>query len=253
MRVSWCGMLITSMLGCGGLRIADSPASRAFPPELRERQVFKTVGVYGRDLSGLVGHILYAKKTKGVCPSTYTDADLGLRQYLVPNAKLLPDNKVEKRYESKIDKNASIDASYLTFTAGLSSKQMAEVIVTDTMSMIISNSDIPVKELEAIALTPLGPEDCDRFYIRGAILTTIVYKVFNERSGKGTASGTTFGANGKVYSSDSEYSLDYKLGITVLPIRKELGSLNGLAAGSSGPKPFAALEVPENGLQSRND
>jgi hypothetical protein len=92
-----------------------------------------------------------------------------------------------------------------------------------------------------------GPDDCQPYLIRGAMVTTITYRKATEVSADATVAGSAFGANGKVFSSAKNYSLDFKLGVTVLPVRagKALGS-EGEDAGK-----LKGLTVPEGGFPAR--
>lgn len=244
-------VIVGVTVGCGptpnGLHFApDSLNGQAWPSELNDRSYFKAAGVYARNLSGLVGHVLYPKKTSGVCPNTYSSADISIDQYLVPGTKLDPDTTAVERYSDKIDAKASVDVTVLTFASKLAANQAAEVVVADTTTLIVPDAAIDLDRLKADVRQQSHDDDCQPYFIRGAIITTVTYRTATEVQGDASLSGSAFGANGKVYNATSHYSLDYRLGITVLPVTsgKEL-------AAKPDHKALRGLDPPERGFSRR--
>lgn len=240
-------LLAATAFACGapppGIRFSpDSLDGQAWPSELNERAYFRAPGIYIRNLSGLVAHVLYPKKRQGACPDSYSAADISIDQYLQPNAKLEPDTTAVERYSDKIDAKASVDASVVTFATHLGTHQAAEVLVVDTMSIIVPDSAIDIERLKNEVAHKLADDDCQPYFIRGAIVTTVTYRTATEVHGDATVSGSVFGANGKIYSAASKYSLDYRLGVTVLPVTlgRDIGAegnphaLQGLAPAETG-------------------
>lgn len=228
----------------------DSLNGQAWPSELSSRQYFKSAGVYYRNLAGLVGHVLTAKRERGDCPEVYSDGNLSLEQYLVSGIKLQPDTTAVERYSDKIDAKASVDASVLTFAGKLAQNQAAEVLVMDTTALIVPDEAIDIPRLYKLADQPLGKDDCERFFVRGAIVTTITYRTATEVEGNTTVSGTAFGASGKVYNASSKFSLDFRLGVTVLPVQRGMNvkAPSHPHRGASGQKPLEGIAVPDNGF-----
>lgn len=244
-------VVVAATNGCGptskGLHFSpDSLNGQAWPTELNERAYFKAAGVYARNLSGLVGHVLYPKKVSGVCPNTYSSADISIDQYLVPGTKLEPDTTAVERYSDKIDAKASIDVTVLTFASKLAANQAAEVLVADTTALIVPDAAIDLERLKADVRQKSKDDDCQPYFIRGAIITTVTFRTATEVQGDASVSGSAFGANGKVYNAASRYSLDYRLGITVLPVT----SGRDIAAGSD-HKALRELVPPEHGFSAR--
>jgi hypothetical protein len=198
-----------------------------------------------------VGHVLYAKRVRGECSQVYSDANLSLEQYIRPGTKLEPDTTAVERFSDKIDNKAGVDASVMTFVAKLAGKQAAEVVVSDTTTMIVPDDAIDIPKLQRLADEALQPEECERFFIRGAIVTTITYRVATEVDGSATVSGAAFGANGRIYNAARKYSLDYRLGLTVLPGRRDIKPATPPMARSPAVKPLEGISVPETGLPSR--
>lgn len=244
-------LVVGAVVGCGGSPKGihfspDSLNGQAWPAELNERAYFRAAGVYARNLSGLVGHVLYPKKVSGICPNTYSAAEISLEQYLRAGTKLDPDTTAVERYSDKINAKASIDTSVLTFTTKLAANQAAEVLVADTTTLIVPDSAIDVERLKADVPHKAKEDDCEPYFIRGAIITTVTYRTATEVEGDASVSGTAFGANGKVYNAASRYSLDYRLGITVLPVTqgREID-------GKHDPKALRDLAPPEHGFPAR--
>jgi hypothetical protein len=242
-------VLVACKTGQGGIRFSpDSLNGQAWPSELNERQYFKGAGVYYRNLSGLVGHVLYPKKVNGVCPESYTSADLSMEQYLLPGTKIDPDTTAVERYSDRIDGKASVDVTVLTFASKLAANQAADVIVADTTTLIAPDAAIDIERLKTSVQQKLEKDDCQPYLIRGAMVTTITYRTATEVQADATVSGAAFGANGKVYNSARKYSLDFKLGVTVLPVRfgKDIAP-----EGGERPTALKGLAVPEAGFPAR--
>jgi hypothetical protein len=247
-----CGLVV--LTGCaGGVKFApDSLNGQSWPAELSARQYLRSAGVYTRNLAGLVGHVVYAKRVQGECPEVYSDANLSLDHYLLPKSKLEPDTTAVERFSDKIDAKANVDAALLTFAANLAANQAAEVVVMDTTTLMAPDDVIDLPKLQRLADQPLQEGDCDRFFIRGAIVTTVTHRTATEVQGGATITGTAFGANGKVFSAAHKYSLDYRLGLSVLPVRREMNPMRSLPrARGNGPQPLEGITVPPNGLPLR--
>jgi hypothetical protein len=187
--VALASILVACKTTLPGIRFSpDSLNGVAWPTELKERQYFKGAGVYYKNLSGLVGHVLYPKKANGVCPDTYTSADLSLEQYALPGTKIDPDSTAVERYSDRIDSKASVDLTVLTFASNLAANQAAEVVVVDTTTLILPDERIDVERLKK-DVKP-GQDDCQPYLIRGAMVTTITFRKATELTADMTVAGS---------------------------------------------------------------
>lgn len=244
-------------IGCGGntLRLVPEAINQPLPIELQSRVVFTNVGVYQKNPTPLVGHVLFATKAPdGTCPSSYRDADLSLRAYLNNGTSISPDSTATVRYQSKVDDGSKTQGSYLAFSTNLTREQAAEVIVTDTVSVVVPTESIPIAELEALGAQPLGPNDCERYYIRGAILTTLAHKLYSKLEANASAQGGAFAAGTNLYGNGQSFALDMVLGLNLLPIRPHLDGTRGSAPGpdeAAALKKIATLKIAPTGLKVR--
>lgn len=243
------GLLLLIPAGCG-VSFVNQPLNVPLPSELSTRAYFQQVGAYQRNLPGLLGHVLYAKKVNGSCETDkFGEVNLGLQQYLKAGIQLSPNNEAVLRYESKIDKGMSAKASLFAFSSGFSGEQRAEVSVSDAVTIFIKDDDIPKDQLIALANKEMPADVCARYYIRGATLSIILYKAYTHIDANAQTSGNAFGAEGKVYGQGNALSLDFKLGINIIPLRArpEGGALAASAAPSDVNK-LDGLKVPAAGF-----
>jgi hypothetical protein len=255
MRLSLFLGLALSLLGCSGLKFTDQPVNAPLPTELSQRRYFDAVGAYQRNLDALVGHILYARKsaTGGCNVQNFDELALGRRQYLKAGTKLVPDNQAAPRYESKIESGMAASSQLFTFAAHFNADQRAEVSISDAVFLFIKDTEIPQDDLDKVADSPMADDECDRFYIRGVVLSVIQYKTYQRIDADATTSGNAFGASGKVFGEGKSFSLDLKLGVNLLPVRKEAGA--GVQAQSTDPvlDRLRTVRVPATGFPERQE
>jgi len=249
------GAVALSCAACSsGLQLIPIPINQPLPAELQTRRVFRSVGVYQKNPAPLVGHVLFVKKASdGSCPKVYEDAELSLRSYLNQGVTIVPDNSATLRYQSAIDRRASTQGSYLIFSADFSNDQTAEVVVTDTTSAAAADADIDVEALEGLATTG-NSGDCERFFIRGVVLTTVARKLYSKVDANATAGGTVFAAGGNVYGQGNSYSLDLMIGLNVLALRPNMETSRSgseLTEEERHALERLQLQVPSNGFRTR--
>ncbi len=118
-------------------------------------------------------------------------------------------------YEGKVSKNLSESGTFTSFAAELSVNQAADVVVKDEIYFGYKDrTQIPYKALRKYRIDPRK----SYFFVESATLTSITHKVYDEAKMDAALNGTAFGANGKVYVSNSGYIYDAKLGVDLLDL-----------------------------------
>lgn len=204
--------LAVLLAGCDGdgVTFTGQALNHPLPSELVERTVFKSVGAYREHLDQLVGLVLTVDV--GAALSEQNIAG----RYLARGSEVDEKSDPVIRYESKVDRGLSAEGNYLAFAASLSAEQKAEVVVTDVASAFAE--EIPW-DLLAKVKVPAGKK---AFWVRGATLTTVAYKTYQKQSVKANVSGGAFGVGGEVYASADRFSLDYRIGVNLIPVSGEI-------------------------------
>lgn len=118
-------------------------------------------------------------------------------------------------YEGKVSKNLSESGSYTSFTTDLALNQAADVIVKDEIYFGYKDrTQIPYKALRRYRMDPKK----SYFFVESATLTSIAHKVYEETTLKSALSGTAFGANGKIFVSNSGYIYNAMLGVDLVDL-----------------------------------
>ena len=210
------GLFLAALLaGCDGdgVTFSGQALNHPLPSELVERTVFKSVGAYREHLDQLVGLALAVDDGPG-SPALSEQSIIG--RYLAKDSEVEEKSDPVIRYESKVDRGLTVDGNYLAFAAGLTAEQKAEVVVTDVASAFAE--EIPW-DLLAKVKVPAGKK---AFWVRGATLTTVAYKTYQKQTAKANVSGGAFGVGGEVYASADRFSLDYRIGINLIPVSGEI-------------------------------
>lgn len=230
------------LAGCDRIKFVDNAVNAAtFPAELQLREVFEVPGTYARDLTALAGHVLYAKRTNRGCGGPYRDASVGPRYLLPSDAHLETDSRADVRFEALIDRGATIEVGYTRLAGTLTAQQVAEISIVDSASVVVPDTSIPVDDLEELATKPLPDGYCDRFYVRGVILMTITTRVYEQLSADASVTGVAFGAKKNIYGNQSARGVDYRIGLTLKPIRPDFDASLALPAASRAFLPLDAV------------
>ncbi|HLF92109.1 MAG TPA: hypothetical protein VJB14_01500 [Planctomycetota bacterium] len=210
------GLILAALLaGCGGdgVTFVGQMLNHPIPSELLERTVFKSVGAYREHLDQLVGLLLTVDDGPGA--PALSEQNITVR-YLAKGSEVEEKSDPVIRYESKVDRGLSAEGNYLAFAASLSAEQKAEVVVTDVASAFAE--EVPW-DLLARAPVPVGKK---AYWVRGVTLTTVAYKTYQKQAAKASVSGGAFGVSGDVYASADRFSLDYRIGVNLIPVSREI-------------------------------
>lgn len=131
-----------------------------------------------------------------------------------------PEFNNEIIYESIVDKSFTTKANYLTVAASLGAEDKVELIIEDVFKSKGAAFTDPAIKLAAENFVNADPKKASRtyFYIQNVKYTTVKYKIFRKVEGAGGFTGVGFGADGKVYASNSDYSLQKIVSINTFPL-----------------------------------
>jgi len=237
---------------CAGLKFTPSPINVAMPPDMVARTTLSNFATYPSNLGGLAGHILYLRKVDGACPNPlpteYSSLAISVGTYVKNGEELKPTPSPTPRYESKIDRSASasatVTAAVASIAGGLSSEQAADIVVSEVY-LQVRDDQVDMVRLAQVANSQLPANVCERLFIRGAALTTNIYKQYIAVSANGTTSGAAFGVNGKVFASTTQYAQAFSIGLELQHLT-DVGNPQLIA--SHAPPIPRSLRVPEGGM-----
>jgi hypothetical protein len=224
MRLQNCLLVVIAtgtslfMASCaGGVQFNPSNFNENVGDELRNRAVLASAGSYRSNLGGLMGLVLKVEDTPGRDQKVFDALNI-VGQELPPTSSIQIELKPFKWYESKVTGGMQVQGSYLTAAASISGDGMRDVLITDEAVVYVKAADIPWHTLKNMSV----PLNTKLFYVRGAILSSLIYKTYTKVDANATVSGGAFGANGKVFASNEGFSQDIKIALDVIAITSTL-------------------------------
>jgi hypothetical protein len=222
--------LLVGLAGCdrGGdvhALFDDVPINNQLPKNLKDRNLFDDPsGLYKFNPAELVGWVVNIEPDAKV----YVFRKFILAPGYAPIVKSIPE-KEGKLFDATIDKGADVSASYLSFAAAFDAKQVATVSIRDWANIFVKNNDVPWDALVREAAVPKENPATGRYWIQGALLTSVDASIFQEANANAKFAGPTFGANGKVFSKSSEEVHDNLISVQILDIDGLAKELNAPA------------------------
>jgi hypothetical protein len=173
-------------------------------------------------LIGFVGLLLQvdAQPSSGKPPVLHSEESIGKYR---PNAdQVQVDAQTGKvLYQGKVTKGFNVGGDYLVFAANFSEDQAAEVTIKDEVTVGFKDpSKIPYDKLAEEAKRV--PEGKRWYFVTSATLTSVVHRNYNAIKADAKIAGTAFGANGKVYASNEDFTFDPVVSLKV----EDIGLLN---------------------------
>jgi hypothetical protein len=183
--------------GCAGIKFRDRDINLKLSDEMLGRSLFKDSEILKRHLEEIPGYIA-------------VDDGSGTLQAVLPlqtNGFIPPVTPIKDEkafYHSFIDQSAGVQGSYLAIlSADLSTKQTAEVTITETAEAYIPRDKVPWQAIAKWAKDNPPPPGEKRYYVQGALLSSVAKTIYVEVSANATVDGgSAFGAKGKVYATD---------------------------------------------------
>jgi hypothetical protein len=212
-------ILFTSVFGCIHDNVKPTPADNSV---ITNKEEAKAVSLFQDrqiipqeviDPSGLPECILIQEKQGDNCFYYWTKL-ISTR----PDPK--PEFKNELIYESIVDKSFATKANYLTVTGSLGAEDKVELIIEEVFTSKGAPFSDPAIMAAAESFINKDPKKKSRtyFYIQNIKYTTIKYKIFKKVEGAAGFTGVGFGAEGKVFASNSNYSLQKIISINTFPL-----------------------------------
>jgi hypothetical protein len=193
--VVFCLMLLS--IGCQGVKFLDRNINLKLSEEMLGRSLFTDTEILKRHLEEVPGYIA-VDKGNGTLEAVLPLQTGGF----IPPVTAITDDK--SFYHSVIDQTAGAQGSYLSIlSVDLTAKQTAEVLIKEAAEAWIPRDKVPWQAIAEWGRNhPPRPGE-KRFYVQGALLSTVSKTVCTEISANATVDGgIAFGAKGKVYGSD---------------------------------------------------
>ncbi len=196
------------------VRFSEVAKNIALPTHFKSRNLFGKPGPLIYKLEDFAGIVV--EETK---PNHYR------RLYKLKNLgdeiKVeVPDAKGQPIYESKIDKNAKLNGSYLAFAADFSAQQVEHIQIMDVGLVFAPWKQIHASENELrrwIAANPANGKK--RFLVQGALLTLILGTSTNVVAAGSQVSTPVFKVNGELRRLDSTTRRDYQVALALIDLR----------------------------------
>lgn len=132
-----------------------------------------------------------------------------------PETKIIDDGIL---YSSKINSGASFNASFLIGGLSVDAKSIMELIIQDAVLSIVPDTLIMVDEIKNIA-SNLNEEERQYYYfIKGTTLTLVNNKKYKEQKFEAKVNSTYVTAEGKVYSSNENFSRERLLSLDLISL-----------------------------------
>jgi hypothetical protein len=188
--------LMLFLIGCG-IKFLDRDINMKLSPEMLGASLFKDTEILKRHLEEIPGYIAVDDGSGNLL------AVLPLQtEGFIPTVTPINDDKAF--YHSVIDQSAGVQGSYLAIlSADLSTKQTADVTITEMAESYIPRDKVPWQEIAKWAKANPAPAGQKRYYVQGALLSGVSKTIYVEVSSNMTVDGgSAFGAKGKVYATD---------------------------------------------------
>lgn len=122
----------------------------------------------------------------------------------------------EKLYEGILTNNVSVGGDFTVFATNLEVNEAAEVLIhNDLIIGYKDRSEIPWDELKKIPLD----RGKSYYFIESATLTTTTYKEYRKVNSTSEITGTAFGANGEIFTSNEGFASNRKLSLFAFDLR----------------------------------
>jgi hypothetical protein len=191
-------LICFGLTGCG-VTFRDRDINLKLSPEMLGRSVFADTEILKRHLEEVPGYVVVddgsgALQVVGnIVPQGFTPT-------------VNPINDKQAFYHSVIDQSAGLQGSYLkVLSADLSTKQTADVSISETAECFIPKTSVPWLSIAQWAKAHPPASGTKRYFIQGALLSAVSKTVYVEISSNASVDGgAAYGASGKVYATDKD-------------------------------------------------
>jgi len=205
-------LLAISLSSC--VSFTSTPIITHLPKDIADRNNYLNTADWKYELAELAGSILILYKT----PVDGKMYDLGKRiinKNLEPKVEIITGGEIAKYL---IDNHVEEKLKVIGLgDVQLSNKDKVEFTYTDTTRVFIKQIDWDYQALKEEANKNFGANIEARYFIQGALLSSIQRKKYSEvNSGLTTIiEGTGLKAGGKIYSSNSAIEKDFTIHLTL--------------------------------------
>lgn len=233
----------------GGGQITYRPGEVTLGEQVRNRTVLQGGLTDISNLSNVVGSVVDIRGAvvNGVCqrPQTVDIATVEPGRILKPDATVDTKALSQIWFSEIIDRQRSVEAGYLAFTAQMSQGDRAEVIIEDVASQSIANFDTSVDpaRLKAAEGRPLPQGACGRYVITRVVGTSVKHRIlYSRKLDAGIAA--VFKIAGKDHYTYEKLRNDLIVAIQLQPLRHTTPAAPGVPSGMvRSPAPPTTLPV----------
>lgn len=202
---------------CACVKFSPTEITRVLPSDIAERNNLIQTAQWREHLDELVGGILI----ETVDAQGTQQFTIGIRRFLKPNEKPVFRTYSEsdgKLLEFIIDNKADAKLQILAFGgANIGAEQKMLFHYSDVSDVWLNDGQFDTAALRNEANQSTDPSIKNRWFIQGALLSTIQKKIFTKVQGglNRTVTGIGFSAEGQIYHSTSTFTKDYAIHLTL--------------------------------------
>ena len=148
----------------------------------------------------------------------------------------------EMIFQSILDGSAAANANYLIFSSGLEGNAKVEILVENVFRVNGAPYTDPVIKTAADTIVEQHRRPNRRFfYVQHLLYTTVKHRKFGELKGSAKLAGLGFGADGKVFASKADFSLEKVVSVNAFEL---IPKLVDMPVGVMGPKGTPDENIP---------
>jgi len=240
-------LLVSLSLISACVRFSPMEITRVLPNDIADRNNVIQTAQWREHLDELVGAILIeTEDAQGTKQFT-----VGIERYLNPNEK--PAFRTYSESEGKLleiitDNQADAKLQILAFgDVNITAEQKMLFQYSDVSDVWLKDGQFNIDALRNEANRSTDPTVKNRYFIQGALLSTMQKKLFTKVQGglSKTVTGIGFSAEGKIYHSTSVFTKDYAIHLTL----RDLDLFKGTDAEVQEIKPYLIKKETAKELQ----
>jgi hypothetical protein len=189
------------------------------PDNYKKREFIASVSEYSYDINYLPGNIIKYNPAEG----DYKIVSLTrfIKENENPEIALITDQD-GLIFKSIIKSSTSISGRIFLPTLSLDKSKVAELAIQDICKSVILDKAVAKEEIAKAITGKPQDELANYFYIKGAVLTIISYRIFNERKFSAGVDCTYITLGGKVYGSQESMSRERRVSLELVALANYL-------------------------------
>lgn len=193
------------------VKVGNTTLNAPLPKDLTNRVFWDQTDLFKFNLDQLTGSIIYSEDTT----EAFTRGPRIVNEKFPLQIKVIDKGL---RYHEKVDKGFDASLKLLLFSGNIAENQVVEITITDLCYVFMEYEKIPIDSLLKVAKAISS--GAKKYYIQGALLTSIEEKFHSKVSGNATLAGSVFGANGKAYKENEKFTQDFRISLTLIDLEK---------------------------------